>query len=351
MSKITVAIIFGGESPEHEVSCASAANIISNMSLERYNIVPIYITKEGKWLLYDGHLDNIRNLNWDKYGTPAILSPDKTHKGVLRIVSDKVKVIPLDVIFPVLHGAYGEDGKIQGLFELSGIPYVGCGTDTSAICMDKAFAKAIVKGLKINQADYICLYSNGNEDFDEIKKLVRYKIGYPCFVKPANAGSSVGISKVKCKDELSDALKKAFLVDRKIIVEKCIVGREFECAVLKYEKSGTLASCVGEVLAADEFYTYDAKYNNKASQTIVPADLPEETAQEIRRSAVAIFDAVDGRGLSRVDFFVDEAGKIIFNEINTMPGFTAISLYPTLWEQEGIPVTDLLDKLIMSASI
>lgn len=347
MSKINVAVIFGGCSSEHEVSKASAATIISNMSEEKYHIVPVYITKEGKWLLYDGSIDNIRNVLWEKFGTAVVLSPDRENKGLIRIVGNKTKNIPIDVAFPILHGANGEDGTIQGLFELAGIPYVGCGVLASAVCMDKYFTKIVCSQMGIRQAECLCYTREDLVNLAEVMKTIRYKIGYPCFVKPANAGSSVGISKAGNKKELEAALNLAAEHDRKIIVEKAVIGRELECAVLGSGGEDTEASVVGEIEAGAEFYDYEAKYHNTESKTIVPAVIPDDISDEIRITAVKIFKGLDCSGLSRVDFFLEnETNKVIFNEINTMPGFTAISMYPMLWQEMGVETPELIDMLI-----
>lgn len=346
-NKKTVAVIFGSQSSEHEVSRISAATIINNINPDKYYIIPIGITKQGKWLIYNGPVDNIKNGEWEKFGTPAIISPDTTHKAILKIVGDKIKTIPIDVIFPVLHGAFGEDGTIQGLFEMAQIPYVGCGVLASAVSMDKLYTKIIVNSIgDIAQAEYVKVYSYELEKINPVVKKIEKNLGYPCFIKPSNAGSSVGITKAHNADELKEGLKKAAEYDRKILVEKAITGREVECAVLGNENK-IEASTVGEVLAAAEFYDYDAKYNNDNSKTVIPADLPKKIVEEIQDKAKRIFMALDGAGLSRVDFFVEnETNRVIFNEINTLPGFTSISMYPMLWEQEGVNKTELIDKLI-----
>ncbi len=348
MIKKNLAVIFGGKSPEHEVSMNSAATIISNIKDSDYNILPLYITKEGRWLLYDGCIDNFANVPWERFGTPCILSPDTSHIGLLRIVGEKAKSIPVDVVFPILHGSPGEDGTLQGLLELTGIPYVGCSVMASAIAMDKAMTKQIAAGLKIRQADYLVIHKD--DDIKEILKNVRYKIGYPCFVKPANAGSSVGISKVENKKELETALDLAFKFDSKLVIEKGIIGRELECAILGSGGADTEASCVGEIIAGASFYDYDAKYNNAESQTIVPADLDENISEEIRQTALKIFKAIGCRHIARVDFFLEkDTNKVFFNEINTMPGFTSISMYPMLWANMGLSISELVNKLIQLA--
>ena len=346
LNKLTVAVIFGGQSSEHEVSGVSASTIISNLDPEKYYVIPVGITKDGKWMIYNGPVENIKNGEWEKFGTPAVLSPDASQKGLLKTVGGKVKLIPIDLAFPVLHGKYGEDGTIQGLFELAQIPYVGNGVLSSSISMDKAFTKIIAKNAKIPQAKYVEVHS---EDLKRIKTTaskIEKKLGYPCFVKPANAGSSVGITKAHNKEELMEGLKVAAVHDSKIVVEEGIVGREIECAVLG-NRGHVEASCVGEIFSAGEFYDYDAKYNNAESKTVVPAEISPEKQDEIRKMAVKVFNAVDGSGLARVDFFVEnETENVIFNELNTLPGFTPISMYSMLWAACGKSTAELLDNLI-----
>lgn len=345
MNKKTIVVLFGGKSSEHEVSRISASTIISNMDTDKYFIIPIGITKEGKWLIYNGLVENIKNGEWEKYGTPAILSPDTTHKGIIKIVGDKAKIIPIDAVFPVLHGAWGEDGTIQGLFEICNIPYVGCGVLSSAVSMDKVYTKIIAKDAKIPQAKYIWLYSSDLKRMKGTISKIEKRIGYPCFIKPANAGSSVGITKAHNKDELEKGLNLAASYDKKIVVEENIVGRELECAVFGNDEIFTTK--VGEILSAGEFYDYDAKYNNPNSRTVIPAQLSEDIEKEIRKLAVKVFKAVEGSGLARIDFFLQkDTNKVIFNELNTLPGFTSISMYPMLWDNAGKPINELIDGLI-----
>lgn len=345
MSKKVVAVLFGGQSSEHEISKISASTIISNLSQDKYYIMPVYITKEGRWKIYDGPVENINNGSWEKYATHAILSPDTEHKGLLRIVGDKIKNIPIDIVFPVLHGKYGEDGTIQGMIELTGLPYVGCGVIASSISMDKSFTKIIADSIGVEQAKYIKVYRNELENFEDIKENINKNIGYPCFIKPANAGSSVGITKAFDDESLKQGLEEASKHDRTIVIEQSITGREVECAVIGNEV--VKASCVGEVLSASDFYDFDSKYTNKESKTVIPAQLDENISEKIREYAVKIFKAVDGCGLARVDFFVEEnTNRVIFNEINTMPGFTDISMYHMLWAEMGIKLPELLDELI-----
>ena len=348
MNKKNIVVIFGGQSPEHEVSLNSASMIISNMNEEKYYIIPIGITKEGQWLIYDGPVEHIKTGEWKKYGTPAIISPDATQKSILKIIGDKIKKIPVDVIFPVLHGKWGEDGTIQGLFEMAQIPYVGDGVLSSCVSMDKVFTKMIAKSVNIEQAKYLWFYTYELEHCENILNQIEKELQYPCFIKPANTGSSVGITKAHNREELKKALYYAAKFDTKVIAEEFIDGREIECSVLGNENP--IASGVGEIFSAADFYDYDAKYNNAESKTVVPAELDKEITDKIRKIAIKIFKAVEGTGLARVDFLIQKnTNRIIFNELNTMPGFTSISMYPMLWEAEGKSKELLIDELITLA--
>lgn len=344
MEKKTIAVLFGGQSSEHEVSCISAATIISNIDAEKYDSILIGITKDGRWLKADG-LESVKSGDWRNSEITAVLSPDASHRGIIFMENGKTWVEKVDVVFPALHGLYGEDGTVQGLLELSGIPYVGCGLVASAVAMDKFFTKVIVDTLHIRQARFVPVRRNELKDMDRVVARVEQEQSYPVFVKPSNAGSSRGVSKASNREELIKALELAAEHDKKILVEETIVGREVECAVLgAYEPK---ASGVGEILAAAEFYDYDAKYNNAESRTVISPELPQGTEEKIRKAAVEIFRAVDGFGLSRVDFFIEkDTNEVVFNEINTLPGFTAISMYPMLWEAKGIGKKELVNKLI-----
>ena len=343
MSKQNLAVIFGGQSSEHEISCMSASNIIQCIDAQRYNIILVGITKEGHWV-EAADLNAVQDGSWRQSKTSIVLSPDATRKGLYRMSEDeKVQFVHLDVIFPVLHGLYGEDGTVQGLFKLAGIPFVGCGLFASAAGMDKLYTKIIVDTLGIRQAKYVPVYKEELPKMDEVVARVESALEYPVFVKPSRAGSSKGVNKAANREQLKNALIEAADNDRKILVEGTIIGREVECAVL-----GNLdvkASGVGEILSADEFYDFDAKYYNSESKTLVDPPMPENMREQIREDAVKIFMALDGRGLSRVDFFLTESG-VVFNEINTLLGFTAISMYPMLWEAQGIPKKELVQKLI-----
>ncbi len=346
MNKIKIGVIFGGMSTENEVSCISGASVIKHLNKEKYNVFPIYIDKIGNW--YKVKLEDVEK------------SEELENKEHIENITEYLK--QMDVIFPVLHGLYGEDGTIQGLFELLKIPYVGCGVLASSVGMDKVYTKLIFEKANINQAKYIYIrkynekYIYIDEEFNErileledIAKITNDKLEFPAFVKPSNSGSSVGINKAHNIEELKNAIVEAGKYDNKILIEEEIVGKEVECAVLGNED--VISSCVGEIKSADEFYSYDAKYNNENSKTLIPAEISEENSKEIQKLAIKAFKAISGRGLSRVDFFIeDKTEKIYINEINTLPGFTSISMYPKLFEAVGISYEKLLDNLIELAS-
>ena len=344
MEKKKLGVIFGGMSTENEVSVMSANSILDKLDKERYEICPIYIDKEGKWWKYL------------EIGQKREFGEEIKNKEKIENIVEYLK--NLDVIFPVLHGLYGEDGTIQGLFELLKIPYVGCKVLASSVGMDKVYAKVVFAKAGLNQAtyEYVRKYKDKyiyvDKNFDEevvsledaADKIVK-NIQFPMFVKPSNSGSSVGVRKASNKKELMENIEYAASFDRKVLIEEGIVGKEVECAVLGNEE--VIASCVGEIKSADEFYSYDAKYKNEESKTEIPADLPKEISDEIRRNALKAFKAIDGKGLSRVDFFVeDKTNRVIINEINTLPGFTNISMYPKMFEASGISYKELLNKLI-----
>lgn len=350
MTKIRICVVFGGASSEHEVSCVSAASVLSHLSPAKYDITKIGITRDGRWLLFPGSADAMRSGDWEKDpgNLHCSILPDRSAHGMV-ILGEKPEFRKLDCIFPVLHGKNGEDGTIQGLFDLSGIPYVGCGVLASAVGMDKSFTKLAAASIGVTQAKYLVFRRHDfDKNPDSFLEKAEKELGYPLFVKPANAGSSVGISKVKDRTSLRDAVMLAFAHDRKIVLEEAVVGRELETAVLGNEEP--VAAVVGEVLPAEEFYSYDAKYNNAASTLVIPAVLPEGVSDKIRSTAIRIFSALDGRGLSRVDFFLREKdGEVVFNEINTLPGFTDISMYSKLFDAAGVPYGELVDRLVACA--
>lgn len=347
MDKKTIAVLFGGRSSEHEVSCVSATTVIKYINKEHYNVLMIGITKEGKWLLVP-EISNIEDGSWYLVGVNAVISPDREQKALLIFDGNRVTAQKIDVAFPVLHGLNGEDGTVQGLFELSGIPYVGCGVLSSAVSMDKLYTKIIVDTLGIRQAAYVPVMSKELSEMNRTIDRVESRLSYPVFIKPSNAGSSKGVSKAHNREELKAGLMSAAEHDRKILVEETIVGRELECAVLG--GNDVKASGVGEILAAAEFYDYDAKYNNEQSRTVISPELPYGVEATIRDYATRIFKAVDGFGLARVDFFLTkDTNEVVFNELNTLPGFTSISMYPMLWEAKGIAKQQLIEKLIQLA--
>lgn len=355
MSKLNLAVIFGGQSSEHDISCISVQTVARAINQDAYDITYIGITKEGHWILADS-IESIADGSWLSSETEAILSPDAARKEIILSGKDGVTTKRIDVIFPVLHGMYGEDGTIQGLFEMTGIPYVGCGVLASAVGMDKVYTKIIVDDLGINQAEYVLVRAADVEKaesdssvMDIQVKRVEDKLNYPVFIKPSKAGSSKGVSKAYNREELIAGLKLAAGHDTKILVERSITGREIECAVLG-SASDAEASGVGEILAAAEFYDFDAKYTSAESKTVISPVLPEGKTEEIRNAAKAVFTALDGYGLSRVDFFLEkDTNEVIFNEINTLPGFTSISMYPMLWKAEGISLEELVEKQIQLA--
>ncbi len=350
--KETIVVLFGGQSSEHAVSCMSAANIVDQIDKEACHLVLVGITEEGKWLL-TASSEEIRTGAWQKGTQTAVLSPDASDRSLLVLQEGAYRKIKVDVVFPVLHGLYGEDGTIQGLLELARIPYVGCGVLSSAVSMDKWYTKLIAEKLGIRQAKYVPVMrrelTERPEGMEKTLGCVEAALSYPMFVKPSNAGSSRGVNKANNKKELETALLEAARHDRKLLVEEAVSGHEVECAVFGGGREPVIASGVGEILAAAEFYDYDAKYRNAESRTVADPVLPGGAAELVRQAAVEIFKAVDGYGLARVDFFVTEAGEVIFNEINTMPGFTAISMYPMLWEARGISKAQMVKKLITHA--
>ena len=349
MAEKNIVVVMGGRSSEHEVSLMSAATVIENINTNIYNVIMVGITKEGQWKLVES-VDKIRDGSWVKGHTQAMISPETGRNELCLIQGDKVERLHVDVVFPVLHGMNGEDGTLQGLLELAQIPYVGCGVLASACSMDKFYTKIIVDSIGIRQAKFVGVHRSELKEMDAVVSRVEKSLPYPVFVKPSKAGSSQGVGKAECREELIAALELAAKHDTKILVEENIVGRELECAVLG--GADAKASGVGEILAADTFYTYEAKYNNAESKTVVDPELPEGKAEEIRRDAEAIFKALDCYGFSRVDFFLKEdANEVVFNEINTLPGFTAISMYPMLWEARGLDKKALVQKLIDLAMV
>ncbi len=344
MEKMNLVVLFGGQSSEHEVSCMSVVNVLNHIDTEKYNIYRVGITMEGRWL-YVPETSMIPEGTWRDSKAEVIFSPDASKQSIYIREDGSEQQVKVDVAFPVLHGLNGEDGTIQGLFELAKIPYVGCGVLASAVSMDKFYTKICAAQTGVKQAAYVTVLAPELSDMEKVVAKIENALPYPVFVKPSRAGSSKGVNKANNKEELINALAIAAENDSKILIEETIVGREVECAVLCGKASG-----VGEVLAAADaaFYDFEAKYFNADSKTTVTPLLPEGAEEEIRHYAEAIFASVDGCGLSRVDFFL-RGNEIIFNEINTLPGFTAISMYPMLWAHKGIEKDELVERLIQSA--
>lgn len=349
MNKLTVCVLFGGMSPEHEVSLRSAETILSNLDTELYHILPVGITRDGHWMLYGSEdYSALPSGRWEQCpdNHPAILSPARG-QGLLVETDTGWYAEPVGCVIPALHGANGEDGAMQGLMQLAGIPCVGPGVAASAAAMDKTMTKLVADKAEIRQASWqLVTAAELHRSLDATLDRLEAD-SYPRFVKPAGTGSSVGVSKVHNRQELQAALELAIQYDDKVLVEEAIIGQEIEVAVLGNDCPA--ASICGEIESGVEFYDYDAKYITDTAVCHIPARISDETAEQIRDLAVKIYRALGCRGLSRVDFFVTPAGEPIFNEINTLPGFTSISMYPKLFEACGLPIGQLLTKLIQYA--
>jgi D-alanine-D-alanine ligase len=349
MKKLNIGILFGGKSAEHEISLLSAQNVYNSLDQKKYQVILIGIDKKGQWFLHDQNFStnslDPQKVKLKKSSKQLAIIPGKD-RGQLIQVSNK-KTIHLDAVFPVLHGTFGEDGTVQGLLKLLNIPFVGVDLLGSAICMDKDITKKLLTQVNISNAKFLSFndFEKEKVNFNKVKK----KLGLPLFIKPANMGSSVGINKVSNQKEFTLAVKDAFQYDSKIIIEELIKGREIECAVLGNEKPQ--ASLPGEIITpTDKFYSYDAKYmDEKGAILKAPANLPQATVKKIQDLAIQAFQALECAGMSRVDMFLTPAGKLYVNEINTIPGFTSISMYPKLWKKSSISQTKLIDKLIQLA--
>ena len=347
-SKIRVGILFGGKSAEHEVSLQSAKNVIEAIDRERYEVVLIGLDKQGRWLLNDTsefllNTNNPKLIKLNGASDSVALIPQSN--GRISNLTDNRSDLSVDVVFPILHGPFGEDGTVQGLLKLANVPFVGAGVLGSAIGMDKDVMKRLLKEAGIPIGKFLVFHA-GDEglDYGEITE----KLGSPLFVKPANLGSSVGISKVKSSEEFEVATRKAFDYDGKILVEEHIEGREIECSVLGNDSP--IASVPGEVLPSHEFYSYEAKYIDENGAALeVPAKLANDIEKKIQDLSIKTFRTLSCEGLARVDFFLQEDGNVLVNEINTIPGFTSISMYPRLWEASGISYSDLIEKLLQLA--
>ena len=348
MKKLSVCILFGGMSPEHEVSLRSAESVLNHIDHSKYNVFPVGITKEGDWILFTGKdYSMLPSGEWKTYpeNRRAAISPVRG-QGLLSFEGDCVVRERIDVVFPVLHGENGEDGTMQGLLKLAGIPYVGPQVAASAVSMDKTLTKLVCDQEKVPQAAWQLVRRSELENrMEEIIRCLESRFPYPMFVKPAGTGSSVGVSKAADGAALRRALIAAAVYDEKILVEEFIRGKEIEVAVMGNDSP--VASVCGEIDSGAEFYDYEAKYITDTSVAYIPARIPEEVAEAVREQAVKVYMAIGCRGLSRVDFFVTyEDNRVVFNEINTIPGFTSISMYPKLFAASGIPYTQLIDELI-----
>lgn len=347
-----VLVLFGGVSSEHDVSTVSASSIIKNIPADKYEVVPMGITKDGKWFKYTGNVDLLPEDKWfeDKENcVEAMISPSRNDHGIIVFENGKVKKEYIDVVFPVLHGKNGEDGTIQGYLQISGIPFVGCDCVVSGICMDKALTNIMIDAAHINQAKWcqILKYKFKN-DPEKYLTEAEEKLGYPIFVKPANAGSSVGISKAYDKKALKEAVENAFIYDCKVVLEENIDAQEVECAVLGNED--IFVATPGEIVPCNDFYDYDAKYISSTSKLNIPAHISPKKLEEVKNAAREVYDFLGCSGLARVDFLVRRSdGAVMLNEPNTIPGFTSISMYPKMMESDGIRYGDLIDRLLRLA--
>lgn len=346
--KKKIMVIFGGESTEYEISLRSATSVINELDKEKYDIITVGITRDGKWKEYIGKTENIICDKWHGEGMKNVSVNLGGCDGSIVVYDGKnAEIKKVDCAFIALHGANGEDGTVQGMLKLAHIPYAGPDMLTSCLGMDKAYTKIIFKNAGIDQADWVTV---NNYDRDEIMKKVveaEERLSYPMFVKPSNAGSSIGIGKAKNREQLMAAIDNAFKFDKRIIIEEFLSGREVECAVMGRENA-VRVSCVGEIKAANEFYDYEAKYSDKVeSKLVIPAKFKGDIEERLKKTAKKAFIALDGKGYSRVDFFVNEDnGTVKINEINTLPGFTSISMFPKLFMHEGLSYSEILDRLI-----
>ena len=350
--KLCVVVLFGGMSSEHEVSRVSAGTFVDQLDCQRYELLTIGITKEGRWLCTEASSAQMADGSWEELpgNMPCVISPDRADHGMILFTpSGQVEKLHVDVVIPALHGLWGEDGTVQGLLELAGIPYVGCGVLASAACMDKAVANALFEANGVPHTKWVAANRwEIEKDLEGVCAGVEQKLGWPVFVKHANAGSSVGISKVSNQEELKAAIALALENDRKVVFEAFVDGQEVECAVIGSDPA--VATRPGEILAGAEFYTYDDKYKNGVSQVVIPARLDEAKLDEVKTYAAMAYTALNCEGLARCDFFVEHGtNRVMINEINTFPGFTPISMYPKLMEHEGLPVPQLIDRLIALA--
>jgi D-alanine-D-alanine ligase len=338
--RIRLGLVFGGRSVEHEVSVVSAQHVIAAADPERFDIVPLGVSKTGAWLSPDETEAQLTRPE-APFKKTLMGHPHRSGLGVEALVA----LHSLDAVFPLVHGTHGEDGTLQGMLELLDLPYVGCGVGASAIGMDKALMKLVFKGAGIAIVDHVVVRAaDGEDDTIALARDIEERIGYPAFVKPANGGSSVGISKVRNREELVGAFAVAAAHDRKLVIEKAVEASEVECAILGNEDAQ--ASPVGTIRYRRDFYDYEAKYLDPATEVIAPADLPADVVARVQAQALAAYHAIDGAGLSRVDFFLLSDGSLIIDEINTIPGFTPASMFPRLWQAAGVSYSELITRLV-----
>ncbi|MGN6031682.1 MAG: D-alanine--D-alanine ligase [Thermomicrobiales bacterium] len=353
--KVRVAVLFGGQSDEHDVSLRSAQTIMDALDSDRYEVVPVGITREGQWVANGDPLKALQSISpmfalkagddpgedVDTGSSTDVVAVEVGGSGLPAGLTETV-----DIVFPALHGPKGEDGTVQGMLELAGVPYIGSGVLGSAVAMDKAVTKNLLTQAGLPQVPWVqVLRRDWERDQEAIEQLVGERLGYPCFVKPANMGSSVGVGKARNPVELHDALREASRFDRKLVIEQGVDAREIELAVLGNDDP--IVSVAGEVVPAGEFYDYNAKYIDDDAQLIIPARIDREVLAYMQELAIAAFQALDLAGLARVDFFLEkETDRVFINEVNTIPGFTSISMYPMLWEASGVPLADLVDRLV-----
>lgn len=346
MQKITVAVLFGGFSTEYDVSLQSAASVIDHLDRSKYELILIGITRMGTWLKFQGTTDDIREDIWHAHPgcTEAFISPSRQASGIVELIGTEFRVLPVDVVFPVLHGKNGEDGTLQGLLEMSGIPFVGCDTLSSAISMDKAIASQLVKAAGVEAAASVTIF-----DGDPLDMAVDHaaKLGFPLYIKPARSGSSHGITKAYNTRQLREGIEIAFHHDRKVVIEQNIEGFEVGCAVLGH--SDPLVAEVDEIELSCDFFDYEEKYSLKTSKIHLPARISAQTAEQVKNHARLIYRTLGCTGLARVDMFLTGDGRILFNEINTMPGFTAASRYPNMMRHSHVSYQELMDRLIQLA--
>ena len=349
MTKQKIAVIFGGNNSEHEISRMSARNIINNLNKDKYEAFPLGITKNGEWLLYSGDVERLSSGDWEKSNTyKAAISPDAGEKCISVIKGDHVETVNIDIAFLALHGKNGEDGTIQGLLCLAGIPYTGCGVLTSALCMDKVFAKQIFAVNNIPQAKWFVFTEKDLSNPAEILKKVSDEFSYPVFVKPSAVGSSIGAQRVDYHGELTEAIRQALSYDYKVLVEEYINGREIECGMLVNDTPKT--SPLSEIITSKDFYDFEAKYAEGISRNDIPAKISKEKAEEVCELAKKAYVAVGCKGFARVDFFIEkDTQRVLLNEINTIPGFTDKSAFPLMWQHEGISFSALLEEIIAYA--